>query len=248
MPEASTIPPADRFPLTRSRGNAQCDSRLVSLLRPDSYDAEQFRCLRHALLRQLTPGRCNVIAVSSPHRGSAKATTAINLAASLVEPGIFRVLLIDADLRTGAVAGQLALDPVSDDGLDTALADWSLRLGDFVRYVPHPDGLTVLPTAARPETAGHLVASPRFGMLLLEARQQYDFIIVHTPPLMPTADCRSMARWIDGFVVVVTAHETTREHLEEALNVMNPEQVLGLVFCEADRSSAHDKDWLHTRE
>jgi succinoglycan biosynthesis transport protein ExoP len=248
MSEGSSTPPVDQFPLARTRPSARCDARLVSLLRPDSYDAEQYRCLRHAILRQLTPGKCNVIAVSSPNRGSAKATTAINLAASLVEPGVFRVLLIDADLRSASIASQLALDPVADDGLDTALADWSLRLGDFVRYVPHPDGLTVLPTAPRPDTAGHLVASPRFGMLLMEARQQYDFVIVHTPPLVPTADCRAMARWIDGFVVVVTAHKTTREHLEEALNVMSEEQVLGLVFCEADRGSAHEKEWRNARD
>jgi Mrp family chromosome partitioning ATPase len=248
MSEGSSHPAAETLTLVRSRGSAQCDARLVSLLRPDSYDAEQFRCLRHSLLRRLTPGKCNVIAVSSPNPGSARASTAINLAASLVEPGVFRVLLIDADLRSPAVARQLALGPVRDDGLDTALSDWSLRLGDFVRYVPHPDGLTVLPTAPRPSTAGHLVSSPRFGMLLMEARQQYDFVIVHTPPLVPTADCRAMSRWIDGFLVVVTAHQTTRDHLEDALNAMSPEQVLGLVFSEADRSSAVEREWRRARD
>lgn len=237
-----------RTELVRTRSVAHCDARLVSLLRPSSYEAEQYRCLRQALLRRLTGGKCNVIAVSSPSQTSGKTTTAINLAASLVEPGIFRVLLIDADLRSPAVAKQLALDPVNGDGLDTALADWSLPLRDFVRYVPQPDGLTVLPTAPRPEVAGRLVASPRFGLLMLEARQQYDFVIVHTPPLAPTADCRAMAPWIDGFVITVTAHRTTRECLEEGLNLMRPEQVLGLVFCEADRPTPpNTKSWFRVR-
>jgi Mrp family chromosome partitioning ATPase len=247
MSDGSTSPSRNQTSLVRARASIQCDSRLVSLLRPASYEAEQYRCLRQALLRKLTGGKCNVIAVSSPSPGSGKSTTAINLAAALIEPGIFRVLLIDADLRTPAVAKQLALDPVTDDGLDTALADWSLPLRDFVRYVPHPDGLTVLPTAARPEVAGRLVSSPRFGLLMLEARQQYDFVIVNTPPLVPTADCRAMAPWIDGFVVVVTAHRTTREVLEEGLNLMRPEQVLGLVFSDADRPSAPNKSWFRVR-
>ena len=56
------------------------------------------------------------------------------------------------------------------------------------------------------------------------------------PPLLPTADCRAMAPWVDGFVIVVTAHRTTREALEESLNGMREEQVLGLVFSGADRS------------
>jgi Mrp family chromosome partitioning ATPase len=187
-------------------------------------------------LRTLQAGKCNVIAVTSPSNGSGKTTTAINLAATLEEPGIFRVLLVDADLRSASVADRLALDSVREDGLDTALANWSLGLRDIVRRFPQPYGFGVLPTAARPDIAGRLVASPRFGMLLDEAREHYDFVIVDTPPLLPAADCRAMAPWIDGFVVVVAAHKTPRAALEEGLNAMRPDQILGLVFSGDDGS------------
>jgi polysaccharide biosynthesis transport protein len=216
--------------LALTRQYAQGDS-LSELLASDSHEAEQYRFLRHSLLRRLEGGKCNVIAVSSTNDGVSMAT-AVKLAASLEEPGIFRVLLIDADLRRAGVTRHCSLYPVANDGLDTALANWSLRLSDCVRYLPQPYELSVLPTAARPDIAGRLLASPRFGVLILEARQQYDFVVVHTPPLLPTADCRAMAPWIDGFVVVVTAHHTRREVLEEALNGMREEQVLGLVFSE----------------
>jgi Mrp family chromosome partitioning ATPase len=215
---------------------SECDARLVSLLQPDSSEAEQFRCLRYSLLRTLTGGKCNIIAVSSPGNGNGKTTTAINLAVALEEPGIFRVLLVDADLRTAAIADRLALASVKDDGLDTALANWSLGLRDIVRRFPQPYGFGVLPTAPRPDIAGRLIASPRFGMLLEEARQQYDFVVVDTPPLVPAADCRAMAPWIDGFVVVVAAHETPRRVLEEGLNAMRQDQILGLVFSGDDGS------------
>lgn len=244
MPDDPIPPDGNSAALAKTAARRPCDERLVSLLHPSSYDAEQYRHLRHALMRRLEGGRCNVIAVSSPSGGTSHATVAINLAVTLGEPGIFRVLLIDADLRTAVVADQLALEPVTNDGLDTALADWSLPLRDFVRYVPQPDGLTVLPTAARPQLAGRLIASPRFGMLLLEARAQYDFVIVHTPPLAPMADCSAMAPWIDGFVVVVTAHKTTREALDEGLSVMQEDQVLGLVLCEADREPGPRRRWF----
>ena len=56
-----------------------------------------------------------------------------------------------------------------------------------------------------------------------------------------------MAPWIDGFVIVVTAHRTTREVLEEGLNLMRPDQVLGLVFSDADRPSTSDKSWFRVR-
>jgi Mrp family chromosome partitioning ATPase len=187
-------------------------------------------------LRTLQGGKCNVIAVTSPSNGSGKTTTAINLAATLEEPGIFRVLLVDADLRTAAIADRLALASVCDDGLDAALANWSLGLRDIVRRFPQPYGFGVLPTAARPDIAGRLVASPRFGMLLDEAREHYDFVVVDTPPLLPAADCRAMAPWIDGFVVVVAAHKTPRAILEAGLNAMSQDQILGLVLSGDDGS------------
>lgn len=226
----------DRIALTRPNWRAPRDSELVSLIRADSHEAEPFRCLRYSLMRRLTGGKCNVVAVSSPGNGHGKTTTAINLAAALEEPGIFRVLLVDADLRMAAIADRLELGAVKNDGLDSALMNWSLGLRDVVRRLPQPYGFGVLPTAARPDIAGRLVASPRFGMLLDEAREQYDFVVIDTPPLVPVADCRAIAPWIDGFLVVVAAHKTPRRELEEGLNAMREDQVLGLVFSGDDRS------------
>jgi len=210
-----------------------CDRRLVSLLQPDSMQAEQFRCLRYSLLRTVEGGHCNVIGISSPERGSGRTTTAINLAAALEETGIFRVLLVDADLRGAAVADRLALGNV-DGGLDAALLDWNLGLQELVARQPESYGFNVLPTAPRPELAHRLLATPRFGMLMVEARQAYDFVIVDTPPLMPASDCHAMAPWLDGFVIVVAADKTPRGALEDCLNAMSPEQVLGLVFVGDD--------------
>jgi polysaccharide biosynthesis transport protein len=235
MPDQPSPP---RYPLALATANplARCDARLVTLLQPCSWEAEQFRCLRYSLLRVLGDRECSVIAVSGPCNGNGTTTTAINLAVSLDEGDSFRVLLVDADLRTAAIADRLALGTVTDDGLDTALVNWSIELRDIVRRFPGTFALDVLPTAARPEIAGSLVASPRFGMLLAEARERYDFIIIDTPPLLPAADCRVMMQWVDGFVVVVAAHRTPRKILEEALNVMSQEQILGLVYSGDDGS------------
>lgn len=229
-------PPQDALAVTTQNWRT-CDTRLVSLLQPDSPETEQFRCLRYSLLRTLTKGKCNVIAVTSPDNGNGKTTTAINLAAALEEQGIFRVLLVDADLRTAAIADRLELGAVTDDGLDSALANWSLGLGDVVRRFPQPYGLDVLPAAARPDIAGLLVASPRFGMIIQQARAQYDFVVIDTPPLVPAADCRAIAPWVDGFLVVVAAHKTQRKALEDGLNAMRPDKILGLVFSGDDGPS-----------
>lgn len=214
----------------RSRSEvAPYDPRLVSLHQPDSWEAEQFRALRYSLLRVLEPRKGNVIGISSPAAGNGKTTTAINLAGALAEADA-RVLLIDADLRGASVARRLGFGPVIARGLDSAISDRSLSLEDVVRHVPGLCGFGILPTASQPDIAHRLLASPRFGTLLQQARDLYDFIVVDTPPLVPVADCRTMAQWIDGFVVVVAAHRTPRKLLGEALNAMGEDQILGLVF------------------
>ena len=51
-----------------------------------------------------------------------------------------------------------------------------------------------------------------------------------TPPLALVQDCRVVARWVDGVVVVVAAHQTPRSLLETALDVADPGKLVGIVF------------------
>ena len=63
-----------------------------------------------------------------------------------------------------------------------------------------------------------------------EARRRYDYIVLDVPPLCPVQDCRVIAHWVDGFLLVVAAHHTPRRLVEEALNVVERGKVLGFVF------------------
>jgi Mrp family chromosome partitioning ATPase len=73
------------------------------------------------------------------------------------------------------------------------------------------------------------------GELLAEARRHYDYVVLDTPPLIPFPDCRLLGRWVDGFFIIVAAHQTSRRLVEEALQVVDPAQLLGLVFNRDDR-------------
>jgi Mrp family chromosome partitioning ATPase len=52
---------------------------------------------------------------------------------------------------------------------------------------------------------------------------------------VPLPDCRLIGEWVDGFLVVVTAHRTPRKALADALNLLDRNKVLGLVFNADDR-------------
>ncbi len=205
------------------------DEHLVTLLAPTSFEAEQYRTLRHVLEEMHKTGALTTVAVSSAAAQEGKTTTTINLAAALAEASGTRVLLADADLRRPAVGRQLGLSDRGAPGLADAVLDSRLSLSDVVSAPPQLS-FSVLPAGRCPAVPYEVLNSTRFGELLEEARQQYDYVVLDTPPLVLVPDCRLLARWTDGFLMVVAANKTPRKVLEDALSVLEPAKLIGLVF------------------
>ncbi|MGZ5476334.1 MAG: hypothetical protein ACXW29_08380, partial [Thermoanaerobaculia bacterium] len=86
-------------------------------------------------------------------------------------------------------------------------------------------------TSRRPQADTYeLLASGRFGELVREARQRYDYVVLDTPPVLPAPDSRLLVDFIDGYLIVVAADKTPRRLLEETLALLGPAKILGLVF------------------
>jgi capsular exopolysaccharide synthesis family protein len=210
------------------------EEHLVSLLAPASFEAEQYRALRHLVEQLHKSANLSVVAVSSPGGGDGKTTTAVNLAGALAQAPEGRVLLVDADLRGSSLATQLGLDGSADRGLVDAILDPGLSLEAVVQRCP-PFNLSVLPAGHLPLAPYEVLKSPRVGELLQEARKSYEFVVLDTPPLVSVPDGRVIGKWVDGFLIVVGAHKTPRKLLEEALNVMDPGKIVGFIFNGDDR-------------
>lgn len=208
------------------------DSHVVSLTAPDSYEAEQYRKLRYVLEQRHQPGdHALVAAITSPTPGDGKSLTALNLAGALAQDMGARVLLIDADLRrqSASLRQNLALGNGSSPGLVDAILNPELDLSKVVRRIA-PLNLSFVMTGTPTATPYEMLSSPRVGMLFDEARRDYDYVVVDAPPVVPVSDTRVIARWIDGFVVVVAAHQTPRGLLAETLDLLGPDKTIGLVY------------------
>lgn len=205
------------------------DEHLVSLLRPASFEAEQYRVLRHVMETLRRDQKLQVIGVTSPGVGDGKTTTSINLAGALAQAPDSRVLLVDVDLRRPAVARQLGLAPRPRRRLADALKAPALMLEDVVEHLPKFN-LSVLAAGGPLAAPYEALKSPKFDALVEEARQRYDYVVIDTPPFVPVPDGRVIAKGVDGFIVVVTAHQTPRGMLAETLALMEPAKVVGLVF------------------
>ena len=205
------------------------DPHLVALTSPGSFAAEQYQGLRLTIERLRRGRPLQVIAVTSPAAGEGKTLTAINLAGALARGGDgARVLLIDADLRRPAVARQLSIDE-SARGLTEVVESADATIESVTQKLK-PYNLSVIPAGTRNGAVHHILRSPRLDVVLAEARQRYDFVVLDTPPLLPVFDSALLANAVDGVLMVVAANQTPRKLLGEALNLLDPAKVLGIVF------------------
>jgi capsular exopolysaccharide synthesis family protein len=215
----------------------QIDKRLVSLTAPSSMEAEQYQALRLKLEHLQRERNVRVIAVTSPGARDGKTVTAINLAAALAEGSNAKVLLIEADLRRPAVARYLRLGDRVKPGLAELVMDASRPLEDSIDH--HESfGFDTMVAGVVDTPVHQIFRTPRLQSVLAELRQRYDYIVVDTPPVGPVSDCALLARWIDGVVVIVTAHKTPRKQLENALNTLDGAPVIGIIFNRDDKARA----------
>ena len=212
---------------------AKLDRHLVSLTAPASFAAEQYQGLRLTIERVARSRDVKVIAVSSPAAGDGKTVTSINLAGALARGSDDRVLLIDADLRRPSVGPMLGIEREAR-GLSETLSDASLPFADVLRSSPLPN-LSVLPAGSMRGGVSELLRSASLEAILRDARGRFSYVIVDTPPLLPVFDSALLAKLVDAVLLVVSANQTPRKLLGEALNMLEPSKVLGIVFNRDER-------------
>lgn len=168
------------------------DRHLVGIVDVDSYEAEQYRKLRYVLEDKREAGKGLVMGICSAAAGDGKSLTALNLAGTLAQGQATRVLLLDTDLRKRSQTFNSCLGTGNDDalGLTDMILDTGLTLQDVGVQANASGNLSVVMTGARSVAPYEALRSPRFAEIMAEARRDYDYVIVDTPPVVPVSDCR----------------------------------------------------------
>ncbi|WP_277452466.1 polysaccharide biosynthesis tyrosine autokinase [Janibacter sp. DB-40] len=183
---------------------------------PHGRHAEAIRRLRTNLMFvDVTTGRHSFV-VTSAMPGEGKTTTAVNLALAMADSGR-RTLLVDADLRKPSVARTLGME--GSVGLTTVL------LGDAeVHDVIQPwgsVGMDVLPAGQIPPNPSELLGSAPMEALLTTLVQEYDFVLIDSPPVVPVIDAVVIERLTGGLVMVVGVDRTRKKDLVAALKQLD---------------------------
>ena len=200
---------------------------------------EAFRSIRSSLLFMSNGGtkpKTIIVASSVPEEG--KSTVALYLAATLARANS-RVLLIDADLRRATL--HTFFGTASSPGLAEILNE-EIPFAEAI--VPTGlENLALLPAGEANRNPGELVLSQVWPGFLAEAKPQFDYILVDTPPVLATDDAASLAPKVDGVLFVVRGSFTSARMARGALDALRQRHVhvLGLIFNRAASSPyGHD--------
>jgi polysaccharide biosynthesis transport protein len=187
----------------------------IMLDSPHAAFGESVRRLRSGLLISCSGRPPQVLLVSSAGPGEGKSTLALNLAASLSR---FEknVLLVEADMRRPVLRRRLGLD--GTDGLSTMLSDRDS--GSSVLQVPASPNLHLLPGGPVPPYPAELIGSQRMRTLVEEWKEQFDFIVVDSPPVLPVTDAQLLEEMADATILLARVGVTTRPALERAYKLL----------------------------
>ena len=188
--------------------------------------AEAYRAIRTAVYFSAQAEGMRVLQVTSPNPGDGKTTTAANLALSMAEAGK-KILLVDADFRRPQVHEIMGID--NSVGLKGAI-EGEVEIGDATRY-SGMSNLWLMTSGGRPANPAELLTSARFKDLLDVVREQYDMVIVDTPPVLAVTDACAVAPRVDAVVMVLrlTANSrATATHAMDALTSIGA-HVLGVI-------------------
>jgi len=193
---------------------------------PKAAITESFRTVRTNLEYVPVEGdRGKVVLVTSYRPNEGKTFCSVNLTAILAKAGK-KVLLLELDLHKPKVATGLGMS--STVGLSTVLigkATW--------RQAVMPtqfENFNVILAGPTPPNASELILSKHLQQLFEEASHEYDYVIVDTPPVGLITDALLMVRHADATLFVVNTRFASKDHVNNALEVLQSNTAKNLGF------------------
>lgn len=205
------------------------EDRMVSINDPGSIGAELLRTLASRLRHAQTRHVLKKLLVTSAVPGEGKSLISANLSITLALQQK-RVLLIDGDLRSSSLSRWL--DIVDDSFVSTWFDGGDHRLPLLRKAEGLP--LWVIPAGKPVETPGNILQSPEFAEGLAGIEEDFDWIIIDSPPLVPFGDAGILANLADAVVLVTRRGVTPKTTLADALKSIDKNKVIATILNGGD--------------
>lgn len=203
---------------------ANIESYIVQ--KPLSPLAESYRLIRSGLLLSSAEQPPKTILVTSMDAKEGKTSTTINIARVLSQGGK-KVLIIDCDLRRPRVHAVFAMQ--NDRGLSNFLTG---NLQENIIHKIPGEEIYVISSGTIPPNPSELVSSRKLKTLVEKMAEDFDFVLLDSPPIQSVTDSLALTQIVDGTVVVIRVGVTTYEMLQSGLKKLKDVQchLLGCVL------------------
>ncbi|HKY37057.1 MAG TPA: polysaccharide biosynthesis tyrosine autokinase [Polyangiaceae bacterium] len=181
-------------------------AELVVHEQPTSGVAEAARAVRTNIMFMSPDRPHRVLLITSAAPAEGKTTVACSIAIAMAQAGR-RVLLVDCDMRRPRI--HRIFRHGNDVGITTALLDLN-TLSQSIRETDIPN-LSVITTGPLPPNPAELLHSETFEKLLAKLRDQFDNIVIDSPPVAPVTDAAILSTKVDGTVLVTRSFKSRRD-------------------------------------
>lgn len=195
----------------------QLEAKLITNYSPKSSSAEAFRIFRTNIVTRKKPNESLTILITSAGPGEGKSTIHSNLATTLSQMEA-RVILVDLDLRRPMIHKLLDLE--KENGISDFLVDKSTKIESFIKK-SHVPNLEVITSGFVPPNPSELLASKRMDEAIAYLKQNYDYILLDSPPVIAVTDTMVMARNADIMTLVVRVSQADKNVIKRAKELLD---------------------------
>lgn len=235
LPVYATVP---RSPVQESRIKLLKKKKNIPILavkHSDDIAIESLRSMRTAIHFALSSAKNNIIMVSGPAPEVGKSFISTNLATILAQSQK-RVLIIDADLRRGY------LHKYFNHANQPGLADYLNGQTELSQVIKATEvsGLDVIARGKSPANPSELLSTTQFTTMLNQLSEQYDHILIDTPPILAVTDGIIISQHAGVNLVIARYAKTQMKELELTINRFEQVgvKVNGIILNDIQRSSA----------
>ena len=208
---------------------------LITINNPKNPAAEAYRVIRTSVQFAQAGKELKTIAITSCTPNEGKSMTVANLAIVLTQAGK-SVLIMDCDMRNPTVHKNFNLS--NKVGLSSCIS-MGTAVADAVQATAI-EGLDALTAGVIPPNPSELLGSERMKNILQRAKEEYDYVLIDTPPVLPVTDSLVLGRMVDGLILVIDSGEIKVEMARDVKNqlVHAGANILGVVLNKV-RSEHH---------
>jgi capsular exopolysaccharide synthesis family protein len=195
------------------------DFEFIVAKKPDASASEAYRALRTRIkFSRLDKDMLKTILITSPISQEGKTTTSINLAGSFAQAN-YKTIIIDADLRKPrihSVFNQKRYPGFTDYFFGQATFQEILRKSEV-------NNLFYITAGTIPPNPSEILSSTQMESFLEKLKNDFDYIIIDSPPVIAVTDSEIISSLVDGTLLVVSANNTEMELMEKAVQLLSHE-------------------------